>query len=228
MQTIAEISIVLLVLLDFRLLWSGRLATCIQTVAAQAVVLAAIALATNWPAIGWQLTAIVALTIAIKGVALPWLLRRAVREAAIAHEIEPLVGFGLSMLIGVVLLGLCFAMSAPLAGEVGQVSNLPPAGWKPALPHAAILIPASLFTAVTGLFLIIARKKAVTQVIGYLVMENGINAFGLAFAVREPLLLAMAVLLDVLVAVLVMGIAIYHISRQFDHIDTDRLTTLKD
>jgi hydrogenase-4 component E len=216
-DTLTDILTVLLVLLDFRLLWSGRLATCIQTVAAQALILAAVALTTNWPGIGWELGAIVAFTVAIKGVGLPWLLRRAVREASIAHEVEPLVGFGLSLLVGIVLLGLCFAMSAPLSAAGAAPANL-----------ARMLIPASLFTTVCGLFLIIARKKAVTQVIGYLVMENGISAFGLAFAVREPLLLAMAVLLDVLVAVLVMGIAIYHISRQFDHIDTDRLTALKD
>jgi len=65
------------------------------------------------------------------------------------------------------------------------------------------------------------------QTLGYLAMENGIYAFGLAFAVEEPLLVEMGVLLDVFVAVFVMGIAIYHISREFDHIDTDRLSALR-
>jgi hydrogenase-4 component E len=59
-------------------------------------------------------------------------------------------------------------------------------------------------------------------------MENGIYAFGMAFAIQEPLLVEMGVLLDVFVAVFVMGITIYHISRQFDHIDTDRLSALRD
>ncbi len=79
-----------------------------------------------------------------------------------------------------------------------------------------------------GLLLIVSRRKAVMQTLGYLAMENGIYAFGLAFAVEEPLLVEMGVLLDVFVAVFVMGIAIHHISREFDHIDTDRLSTLKD
>jgi hydrogenase-4 component E len=78
------------------------------------------------------------------------------------------------------------------------------------------------------LLLIVSRRKAVTQTLGYLAMENGIYAFGLAFAVEEPLLVEMGVLLDVFVAVFVMGIAIHHISREFDHIDTDRLSALKD
>ena len=79
-----------------------------------------------------------------------------------------------------------------------------------------------------GLLLIVSRSKAVMQALGYLAMENGIYAFGLAFAVEEPLLVEMGVLLDVFVAVFVMGIAIHHISREFDHIDTDRLSALKD
>jgi hydrogenase-4 component E len=61
-----------------------------------------------------------------------------------------------------------------------------------------------------------------------LMMENGICAFGLAFAVEQPFLVEMGVLLDVFVAVFVMGIAIHHIGREFDHIDTDRLSALKD
>ena len=75
---------------------------------------------------------------------------------------------------------------------------------------------------------IVSRRKAIMQTLGYLAMENGIYAFGLAFAVEEPLLVEMGVLLDVFVAVFVMGIAIHHISREFDHIDTDRLSALKD
>ena len=85
-----------------------------------------------------------------------------------------------------------------------------------------------MFTTLTGLLIIVSRRKALTQVVGYLAMENGIYAFGAALAVKEPLLLEMGVLLDVLVAVFVMGITIHHISREFDHIDTDRLSELKD
>jgi len=91
------------------------------------------------------------------------------------------------------------------------------------------LIPvAAMFTILTGLLLIVSRRKALTQVVGYLVMENGVYAFGAALAVDEPLLVELGVLLDVLVAVFVMGIAIYHISREFDHIDTDQLSALRD
>ena len=90
-----------------------------------------------------------------------------------------------------------------------------------------MVVPTALFTFWIGMFLIVSRKKALTQVIGYLTLENGIYLFGLALAREEPLLVEMGVLLDVFVAVFVMGIAIFHISREFDHIDVDRLSRLK-
>jgi hydrogenase-4 component E len=150
----------------------------------------------------------------MKAGVLPWLLRRAAREAGVRTEVEPIVGFTTSLLLGLALLGAALH----LAGR------LPP----PGADGTAFLVPVALFTMMVGMLVIVGRRKAVMQALGYLAMENGIYAFGLAFAVEEPLLVEMGVLLDVFVAVFVMGIAIHHISREFDHIDTDRLSTLKD
>ena len=85
-----------------------------------------------------------------------------------------------------------------------------------------------LLSILVGLFLIVARKKAISQVLGFVVMENGIYTFGVGLVRESPLLVELGVMLDVFVAVFVMGIAIFHISREFDHIDTHELTTLKD
>jgi hydrogenase-4 component E len=79
-----------------------------------------------------------------------------------------------------------------------------------------------------GLFLIVSRKKALTQVLGYLVIENGIYTIGMALAQEQPLLIEMGILLDVFVAVFVMGITLFRIGRDFDNIDTDQMATLKD
>jgi hydrogenase-4 component E len=75
---------------------------------------------------------------------------------------------------------------------------------------------------------IVSRKKALSQVMGYLVLENGIYLFGITLGREAPLLVEMGVSLDVFVAVFVMGIIIFHISREFDHIDVDQLASLKD
>ena len=91
-----------------------------------------------------------------------------------------------------------------------------------------MVLPLAMFNIMIGLFAIVSRRKALTQVLGYLVMENGIYAFGLAFALNEPLLVGLGILLDAFMAVFVMGITIFHISREFDHMDTDRLSALRD
>ena len=91
-----------------------------------------------------------------------------------------------------------------------------------------LLVSSAIFTVSCGLLLIVSRNTAVMQVIGYLTLENGIYAFGWAYAVEDPLLVEMGVLLDVFVAVFVMGITIYHLNREFDSIETDELAALKD
>jgi len=75
---------------------------------------------------------------------------------------------------------------------------------------------------------IVSRVKAVSQVLGYLMLEIGIAVFGTAALPEQPLLVELGVLLDAFVAVFVMGIMIFHISREFDHIDTDDLDELAD
>jgi len=214
MNTWTDIFILGLVLTDFRLLATSRLTAVIQTTVLQALALSAFMLTLAdkpWPLL---LIFLAVVTLTVKGVVLPWLLRRAMREAGVHREIEPFVGYSSSVLIGMLLLGLSFIIFTPLKASIAHQS--------------AFLLPGALFTMLTGLLMIISRKNALTQVAGYLVMENGVYAFGAALAVEEPLLVEMGVLLDVFVAVFVMGITVYQISREFDHIETDRLSELRD
>jgi hydrogenase-4 component E len=91
-----------------------------------------------------------------------------------------------------------------------------------------VLLPAAFFAILCGFFVTIARRKALTQILGYLALENGIFAFGAAALSEHPVMLEMGILLDVFVAVFIMGVAIFHINREFDHIDADRLASLRD
>jgi hydrogenase-4 component E len=214
MQVWLDFLLVLLVLTNLHLLGSSRLASCIRTVAFQAVLLGVLPLVADGPTVTLRVLGLCLASLAIKAGVLPWLLRRAVVQAGVRNEVEPLVGFTTSLVVGVVLLGLAMHVAGRLPLPKGDPN------W--------LLIPVALFTISVGLFLISTRVKAVMQALGYLAMENGVYAFGLAFAVEEPLLVEMGVLLDVFVAVLVMGITIHHISRDCEHMDTDRLSTLKD
>ena len=203
---------VLLALTNLVLLGSSRLAVLIRMAALQGLLLGTLPFLTGGELIVHQwLLAIAALV--LKGAVFPWLLSRARKNAEVRREIEPFVSYMVSLAGGL----------AALIFSLWLASRLP----CPANLGSTLVVPLALFTFLTGLFLIISRKNALTQVLGYLAMENGIYAFGLAIAVEAPVLVELGVLLDVFVAVFLMGIVIFHISREFEHIDTGRLSSLK-
>ncbi len=206
--------LVLLTLTCFWLLGSSRLQACIRAVAYQGVLLGMVPVCTKWPELTWRLAAVAVLSTAIKSLGLPLLLRRAVRLANVRNEVQPFVGFTTSLLLGIALWGaaLYVAGQLPLPGPHGS----------------ALLLPVSVFSVLSGLLLIVSRRTAVMQVIGYLVLDNGIYLFGWAFVIEEPALVEMGALLDIFVAVFVMGITIHQLSREFDSIDTEDWAALKD
>jgi hydrogenase-4 component E len=215
MSAAADMILVVLVLTGLALLGSSRLAGGIRTAAAQGFLLALLPLFMHGEGgdglAAWGLALGSA---AIKGFLFPAWLLRAVRETDARREMEPFVGPTMSILAGLAVLGLAFWVSSRLP--------LPPAA------RATLAVPAGLFTVWTGLFLICARRKAVTQVLGFIILENGVFTLGVALVRGTPWLIELGVLLDVFVAVFVMGIIVFHISREFDHMDADRLAQLKD
>jgi hydrogenase-4 component E len=205
---------VLLVFTNLRLLGLNRLNASIRTVAAQGVLLGVVALLANAGHLTLRFITIGVAGIVLKGIVFPWLLFRALRGARVRREVEPFVGYVPSVLAGVgsFLISLWVAARLPL----------------PATATSDLLVPTSLSILFVGLFLVVSRKKALSQALGYLVFENGIYAFGVGIAYEAPALIEMGILLDVFVAVFVMGITVFHISREFDSIDTTRLATLKE
>lgn len=209
-----ELMMILLVLSDMALLGLSRLRTCINIVSFQGMLLGLFAFVSQLDTLTLRLIAIAGASFIIKGFVFPYLLRRGIREAGTLHEIEPFVGYITSVLAGLCMLGI----SQWLGGRIPlQV----------ACPGASLVVPAALTTLFTGLFLIVTRKNALSQCLGYIILENGIYTIGVVSVVEIPLLVELGILLDVFVAVLVMGIAIYHINREFDHLDSDRLNILK-
>jgi hydrogenase-4 component E len=206
--------LVLVVLTNLKLLGSSRLGASIRVVAAQGVALGLLPVLAHWQDFSVRFALLAIGTIAINGIVFPWLLFRAIREAEIAREVEPYIGYVASLVTGAAALGASFWMCTRLPIPENIASP-----W---------LVPVSFFSIFAGLFLIVSRKRAVSQVLGFLVLENGIYTFGVGVVVRTPYLVEVGVLLDVFVAVFVMGITIFHINREFDHINTDRLSTLKD
>lgn len=214
MNQLVDAVLVLLILTGFLLLGSSRLSACIRAVAIQGLLLGFLAIADQDGQLTVVGTLLPLVSATVKGFLLPWLLFRAMREADTVREVEPFISYNLSIMIGAVGLALSLWL--------GQHLRLP------SQPQSSVLVPAALFTILAGLIVTVSRRKAITQVVGYLALENGIYAFGTAVALEMPILVELGILLDVLVGVFVMGIAIFHIGRQFDHIDTGQLTSLTD
>jgi len=199
--------------LNLLALGSGRLPSLIRTVSLQGVVLGLLPLLMEKEA-DWRIVLVAVATILGKGLIIPALLRRAMRTAHIEREIEPIIGFVPSL-----LLGAAGAIAAVALGET-----------LPLLPEHAgsLLVPGAMASIFTGFILLIGRVKAISQVCGYLILENGIYLFGLLLIRSMPLLVESGLLLDLTVGVFVIGIIIDRIQRAFDSLDTRKLTALRE
>ena len=211
---ITHIIVALLVLINLQMLGSSRLGGLIRAVAVEALLMGLLTLVIHTGQFTWFEWVVIAATITVKSVLLPLLLKRALRNTVVRRDVEPLVGYSLSLFFGLLFVGI-----SALA-----VLKMP----MPPLHTSPLVIMAGMLTVCTGLFLIITRTKAITQTIGYLVLENGIYALGIAVAAENPFIVELGILLDVFVGVFVMGIMIENINREFDNIDTNQLTSLKD
>jgi hydrogenase-4 component E len=212
MRSTHEVLLLLVVLTDFWVLGTSRLSAAIRATALQGALLAALPVALYGQA-SVHMLALAAGTLVVKSIVLPRLLSRAIREASVRRESEPLIGFTASLLFGAVAVALAF----------GIAPRLPLPGLQ-----SEMLVPVALSTVMIGLVVLTTRTKAITQVIGYLIMENGIYVFGLSQVLRVPFLVEVGVLLDVFAGVFVMGIVVFEINRAFDTLDADQLSDLRD
>lgn len=211
MSNILDPLLIVVLALNFVALGVSRIRAVINAVALQGLLLGVCPLLVHSD-IGLRGFLLVVAIATLKGFVIPGFLVHAMREADIQHEIKPLVNFMTSILLGAVGAGLAFSYSLPLAAGHGD----------------SLLVPASLATVWTGFLMLTTRKKAIMQVLGYLLLENGIFLFGLLLLEAMPFLVEVGALLDLFTGVFVMGIIIHHISREFASISTEHLTELKD
>ena len=150
MESLSQLILFLVVFTDFAVLGSSRLSACIRAVALQGLLLGLLPplLYESWSV---HTMALAGGTIVVKAIALPAFLRWAIREAAVRREVEPLIGYMASLLLGIGALAASFA-----------VANVLPVG----VSNARLLIPAALVTVIIGLIVLITRAKALTQVLG--------------------------------------------------------------
>ena len=194
-------------------LGSSRLPSVIRAMVVQGMILGLLPLVIE-PDFEWMAALLALVTVTVKGFVIPTLLRRAMRMANIEREIEPFIGFVPSLLLG----------------AVGTIAAVAAARALPLLPEHAntLLVPGALASVFTGFVLLVGRVKAISQVCGYLIMENGIYLFGMLLIHSTPLLVESGILLDLIVGVFVIGIIVDRIQRAFDSLDTRKLTVLRE
>jgi len=203
----------LMLLVQLLMVVQRMLLTSIRLFAIQSVFLAGIAGVIAFVHNAGHVYVIAALTILGKVLLLPRLLNRLVRRIRITQEIEPLLNAPTSMLFcgGLTLLGYIVARPFTSLERLGNNT----------LAVAMTLV-------LTGFFLMFNRRKAITQVLALLTVENGVMLAAVALTTYGmPLVVELGIFFDVMVAVMILGILVYRIRETFASMDTSKLSQLK-
>jgi len=204
---------VLVLILNLFALGTGRILSIIKIVAAQGVILGVLPLLMHGHLTASVVATSVA-TVALKGFIIPAMMNKALRDVRIKREVEPLLGLLPSTILGALAIGITFLAFANTDSGISG--------------GASLIIPTSISTVIVGFILLTTRFKALSQVLGYLVLENGIYIFSLLLVEAMPLVVEMGMLLDLFVSVFVVSIITNHINRAFSSLDTRALSTLKE
>jgi hydrogenase-4 component E len=203
----------LMLVLQLLLVVQRMLVTNIRIFGLQSLVLAAIAAVVGYVYGAWHVYVVAVLTFVGKVVFLPWFLERLVRKMKIEQEVNPLFNMPASMLICGALTVLAYVVARPLTSLERLGSNT--------LAVATALL-------LTGFFLMINRRKAITQVLALLAMENGVMLAAIALtSYGMPLVVEIGVFFDVVIAVMVLGILVFRIRETFASMDVSKLNELK-
>ncbi|HEV8555356.1 MAG TPA: hypothetical protein VGR06_03045 [Actinophytocola sp.] len=196
-------------------LWRRELAVIIRVFAVQGAALAGIVAVLAGHEHSAELWAVAAGVLLLRATVLPVLLLRALAGAGTAQrETAPLVNVSASLLAAAVLTMIAYAVSKPLV-------DLAPS-------PATRAIPIGLTVVLIGLFVLVTRRHALSQLVGFLLMDNGITAIGFLTTSGVPLVVELGVSLDVLFAVLVLQILTTRMRATFGDTDLDELRELHD
>jgi hydrogenase-4 component E len=204
----------LLLLLSFAMLSQRRIVSLVNLFAVQGAVLAAATLLIAWRTGEGHLYFSALLTLALKVVFLPWLLHRLIRRLEVYWDTEPLLNISGTMLTGIVIVVFAFGLAQPIT-QLASTSTRNAIG----IAVAVVLL---------AFLMMITRRKAMSQVVGFLSMENGLFFGAMSATYGMPMVVELGVALDVLVAVLVLGVFFFQIREQFDSLDLHHLERLSE
>jgi len=156
------------------------------------------------------------LTIVVKAIVIPFALAKVIEKIKVHKEIDFTINITTSLLLCALLVILADSVAKPIL-EAQRVSDL--AVFK--------VLPISIAVMLIGLFIMIARKQAVSQIVGLLTMENGVFLSGLSITYGMPLIVEVGIFFDIFVAVLILGVFVFRINQTFDTINIDTFRRLR-
>jgi hydrogenase-4 component E len=204
----------LLLFISFAMLSQRRIVTLVNLLALQGALLCAATLVIAWRTGKSHLYLSAALTLGLKVVFLPWLLHRLIRKLEVYWDTEPSLNVAGTMLVGVVVVVFAFGLAQPIAAIASTAT-------RSAIGIAVAVVLLAFLTMIT-------RSKAMSQVVGFLSMENGLFFGAMSATYGMPMIVELGVALDVLVAMLVLGVFFFQIREQFDSLDLHHLESLKE
>jgi hydrogenase-4 component E len=204
----------LLLLSSFAMLSQRRVVTMVNLLAFQGVLLGLATLLLGWRTGNTHLYVSAAMTLALKALFLPWLLHRLIRRLNVYWDSEPLLNIAATMLVGLLVVIFAFGLAQPIAA-------LATTSTRSSIGIAVAVVLLAFLTMIT-------RRKAMSQVVGFLSMENGLFFGAMSATYGMPMIIELGVALDSLVAMLVLGVFFFQIREQFDSLDLHHLESLKE
>lgn len=195
-------------------LWRRELAAIVRLLVAQGVLIAALAALLGVRESSGELYLAALGVLVLKAFVLPAVLRRVLAESGEARETEPLVNVTASLLAAALLTLLAYWLSGPLVA-------LAPS-------PATRALPVGLAVVLMGFFMLVTRRRALSQVVGFLLLDNGIATTAFLATAGVPLVVELGVSLDVLLVVLVLQIVVARMRLTFGRTDLDELRELRD
>jgi hydrogenase-4 component E len=204
----------ILLLLSFAMLAQRRIVALVNLLALQGGMLFVATLLLAWRTGQGHLYVSAGLTLVLKVIALPWLLHVLIRRLNVYWDTEPLLNVPGTMLVGLVVVIFAFGLAQPITALASTAT-------RSTIGIAIAVILLSFLTMIT-------RRKAMSQVVGFLSMENGLFFGAMSTTYGMPMVVELGVALDVLVAMLVLGVFFFQIREQFDSLDLHHLESLRE
>ncbi len=204
----------LILVTSFALLAQSRVVATIKVFAWQGWLLAATTALVAWNSDQTHLYLSAALTAALKGAFIPWLLTRQARQLGILRDFDNVIRPGVTLLAAGALVIFCYSVALPIEQFTQSITR------------DAIAI--SLANVMLGMLMLVTRRKAITQVVGFMALENGLFFAAVTATQGMPMVVELGVAFDVLVAAVLFGVFFFHIRDSIETLDVDKLNRLSE